>query len=83
MRKNKYENLFLFLQNANKKEISLKKDEIERILKFKLPRSSKIRTWWSNNPEDGHSQAYAWIESGYKVYTEGDLIIFRKSDGVL
>ncbi len=45
--------------------VSLKYDEIERIIKNILPASAhKYREWWANG---GHIQADAWLNAGFRV----------------
>jgi len=56
--------------------------EIERILGFALPESAYIHSaWWANG---GHSQAYAWLNAGYKVKQakplEKSVQLYRSAD---
>ncbi|KGX92447.1 DNA-binding protein [Pontibacillus halophilus JSM 076056 = DSM 19796] len=42
--------------------------EIEDLLESSLPRSAyRLRSWWSNERNKGHTQAAGWQEAGYVV----------------
>jgi len=77
-RKSKYKRLEEYLSSLDVKEISLSIEDIENIIEEPLPKSARMRTWWSNDPESGHSQAYSWTRAGYTVSLKGDMRIFRK-----
>ncbi|HRS75007.1 MAG TPA: hypothetical protein P5282_08715 [Anaerolineaceae bacterium] len=63
----KYYNLKLYLEQSTKNIEKLTYKQIEEIIKSELPKSARIhRTWWSNNSK-GHTQARAWLNSGWKV----------------
>lgn len=63
----KYQPLLDFLCGSDQNEITLSFVEIESLIKDSLPNSAKSkRAWWSNR-KHGSSQAYAWIEAGYRV----------------
>ena len=77
----KYSKLYEYFMKNKSKQISLSRSQIEKIVGFSLPKSSNMRTWWSNSPEDGHSQAFAWKNAGYRVSVgDYDLLIFNKID---
>lgn len=78
MKKNKYYPLYEFLKNSKKIEIKLSYKEITDILGFNLPKSSKIGSWWANSPEDGHTQAHAWVDAGFDAFSRQEYVIFRK-----
>jgi hypothetical protein len=75
----KYQALLDYLQSQNRREIELSLEEIERICGFKLPKSAAILSWWSNSAEDGHYQARAWIDAGYRVLARGRSRLFIKN----
>ena len=75
----KYHPLYEFLKKSGKRELSLSIEEIEKILEFKLPKSSNLASWWSNTPESGHTQAKAWVEAGYRVMWRDGVRIFKKN----
>ncbi|MEM8646193.1 MAG: hypothetical protein AAGF86_07595 [Pseudomonadota bacterium] len=63
----KYEPLARFLKASKKARVDLSFDEIERLLGFALPPSSKsYRAWWSNNASN-NVMTQAWLEAGYKT----------------
>ncbi|MBU0534107.1 MAG: hypothetical protein KJ887_04865 [Candidatus Omnitrophica bacterium] len=64
----KYFKLYQYFKKSEKNIIELRKEDIDRILGFSLPSSAKIHSWWSNSPESGHSQAFAWVEAGFFVH---------------
>jgi len=78
MNKNKYYPICEFLKNSREMEIELSYDKLEDILGFKLPKSSKIRSWWANSPEDGHAQAHAWVDAGFNAFPRQNSVIFKK-----
>lgn len=62
----KYEPLFHFLCNCKDQQVSFTIDELETLLGFTLPSSAYNHlAWWSNSLS--HSQAYAWLQAGWKV----------------
>jgi len=63
----KYEILGNFLKNQRKNRMTLAFKEIENMLNFNLPNSSKsYRAWWANDPY--HVQAYdGWLKFGFNV----------------
>jgi hypothetical protein len=63
----KYEPLRSFLVTLDTPRWRASFRELERILRFKLPKSALDRAeWWSNNTT-GHSHARAWIEAGWRT----------------
>lgn len=69
----RYDPLNEYLRSVSSHEIQLSFSDIEKVLGFKLPSSAyTYSAWWANG---GHSQAYAWINAGYKV---GWIDIFEK-----
>lgn len=56
---------YLELQKLYCSELELNFSNIEFLIKSTLPVSARTRVWWSNSEE--HSQAKAWIESGWRV----------------
>lgn len=76
---NKYYNLYKYLSLKELNSLKLTREQIEEILGFALPKSSNIRSWWSNTPENGHVQAHAWVDAGYSVkINENDEVVFTK-----
>ena len=63
----KYAPLEKFLGNSTAVEISMKFEDIERIIGCSLPTSSKkYPAWWSNESST-HVQAEAWKSAGYRT----------------
>jgi hypothetical protein len=63
----KYEPLKNYLSDCSSTEAVLDFDDIERIIGAKLPQSArKHPAWWSNNGQ-GHVNARAWLEAGFKT----------------
>lgn len=53
---------------ANRKEVTLGFEQIEKILDAKLPSSAhKYRQWWENEKEGNHVNARAWANASWKV----------------
>jgi hypothetical protein len=78
---NKYQPLGDYLRKCNASTVSLTLPQIEKILGFSLPKSSSINSWWSNTPENGHYQARAWTDSGFRVTVEGSKRVFIRQNG--
>lgn len=81
----KYEILGNYLRNRGRSNITLNFKEIENMLNFQLPNSSKkYRAWWTDDPN--HVQAYdGWLKFSYKVKTvdfEKEIVNFIKIEGV-
>lgn len=67
MRKSKYKPLADYLSASNKNSVSLTFNQIEKILGFKLPPSSrKYRANWSNNKME--ALAWGWLPVGYESF---------------
>ena len=63
----KYDPLSRYLSSLGHKHHRISFGEVERILKFKLPRSAlTYPAWWSNDAT-GHSHARAWLEVGWRT----------------
>src|SRR5574341_497779 len=53
---------------ANQKEVTLSFEQIERILKGKLPPSAyESQKWWEHETEGDHVTARSWSNAGWKV----------------
>jgi len=78
----KYEPLSLYLRNSGLSQVRMRFEEIEGVLGFALPASSrKHRAWWSNNPSN-NVMTHAWIDAGYRtedVDLEGRRLVFRRA----
>jgi hypothetical protein len=77
----KYDPLKEFLRGQRANRVELTFAEIERIVGFKLPRSSRdYRAWWSNNPTNS-VMTKAWLDAGFEseqVDMEGRKLTFRR-----
>ena len=63
----KYEPLADHLRKLGLGRVRMKFEEIEAVLGFTLPPSSrKHRAWWSNNPTN-NVMTRAWIDAGYQT----------------
>lgn len=52
----------------SRREVTLRFEEIERILNDKLPPSAyEYQAWWANEKEGNHVNARAWANAGWKV----------------
>ncbi len=59
---------YLTVLPANRGEVRLSFEHIERMLNDKLPPSAKqYSAWWSNETEGSHVQARSWMDAGWKV----------------
>ena len=78
----KYEPLADHLRKLGQRRVPMKFEDIEEVLGFSLPPSSrKHRAWWSNNPSN-NVMTHAWIDAGYKtedVDLEQRKLIFRRA----
>ena len=77
-----YDPLKKYLTSSSQNVVRLTFSDIEKLLGHVLPQSAyTYRAWWENG---GHTQAYAWINAGYKV-TDVDFtaktVVFSKNDG--
>ncbi|MBW8734166.1 MAG: hypothetical protein JF571_07655 [Asticcacaulis sp.] len=79
----KYDPLGDFLKDEDSAFVRMGFSEIEKVLGFELPPSSrKQRAWWSNNPTN-NVMTRAWIDAGYEtgnVDMESEMLTFRKAD---
>ena len=52
----------------NQREVTLRFEEIERILKSTLPSSAyEDRRWWDKETEGNHVSARSWSNAGWRV----------------
>ena len=66
----KYTPLEKYLRDlpASQREVTLAFEEIEKILKSKLPLSAyEDRRWWDHEIEGNHVNKRAWANTGWKV----------------
>jgi hypothetical protein len=64
----KYIRLYEFLKGQQVERITLSFNQIEELLKFKLPASAyKHRAWWANENEGRHTHARSWRNAGWKT----------------
>ena len=77
----KFEPLTRFLSTVRAEECRVTFKEIEELLGFKLPPSSRRhRPWWSNNPSNS-AITQAWLLAGFKteqVDMAGEKLVFRR-----
>jgi hypothetical protein len=77
----KYEPLRKHLEASRVAQVPMTFGEIESILGFGLPPSSRRhRAWWSNNPSNSVI-TYAWLNAGYRteqVDLEARRLVFRR-----
>jgi len=77
----KYEPLSEYLRKSGQSHVRMRFEEIERVLGFPLPPSSRRhRAWWSNNAAN-NVMTNAWIDAGYRtedVDLEGGRLVFRR-----
>lgn len=63
----KYEPLADHLRELGYGQVRMKFEEIEKVLGFPLPPSSRNhRAWWSNNPSN-NVMTHAWLDAGYQT----------------
>ena len=63
----KYDPLEDYLKQANDEDVPMGFSEIEHVLGFELPPSSrKQRAWWSNNTSN-NVMTRAWIDAGFET----------------
>lgn len=78
----KYSPLTLHLQTCHQAELPMRFAEIEALLGFALPHSSRQhRGWWSNNPIN-NVMTKAWLAAGYttrNVDLAGEKLVFSKA----
>jgi hypothetical protein len=77
----KYDPLREYLEKQSKPLISMSFDEIERIIRDKLPPAAMHhRAWWSNNANN-NVMTKAWRAAGFKseqVDMEAGTLVFRR-----
>ena len=77
----KYDPLEDYLKRAPDEWVPMGFSEIENVLGFQLPPSSrKQRAWWSNNPTN-NVMTQAWIDAGYEtaqVDMESETLVFKR-----
>jgi len=78
----KYDPLEDYLKQTDDEEVPMGFSEIEHVLGFDLPPSSrKLRAWWSNNPTN-NVMTRAWLDAGYQteaVDMKAGRLVFRKA----
>ena len=78
----KYEPLRRHLERISNNHVPMRFKEIEAILGFELPPSSRRhRAWWSNNPSN-NVMTNAWLDAGFEteaVDLEQGHLIFRRT----
>lgn len=81
----KYTPLTRHLAKRDLERIPMTFDQIEELLGFPLPPSSrKYRAWWSNNPSNS-VMTKAWLEAGYQseqVDLEHEKLVFARLNTV-
>lgn len=79
----KYDLLTKSLKSFDRPRIPMSFREIERVLGFTMPASSRShRAWWSNNPSN-NVMTKAWLAAGYhteEVDLEEGRLVFVKSE---
>jgi hypothetical protein len=65
----KYAPLEQYLRDlpASQQEVTLRFEEIEEILKSKLPASAQEQSWWDHETEGNHINKRSWANAGWKV----------------
>jgi hypothetical protein len=59
---------YLLALPKTKREVRLSFEQIEGILKFKLPSSAyEDERWWLREKEGNHVNARAWANAGWKI----------------
>lgn len=81
----KYDPLTSHLQQRQLRTVPMTFGEIEKVLGFALPPSSRVhRAWWSNNPSN-NVMTKAWLAAGYEtrdVDIEAQKLIFQRLNEV-
>jgi hypothetical protein len=77
----KYDPLLTYLSQSRDESVPMGFSEIENVLGFELPPSSRRqRAWWSNNPTN-NVMTQAWLDAGYEtanVDMAGEKLMFKK-----
>ena len=66
----KYTPLEYYLSNLpeNQKEVTLRFEQIEKIISSKLPSSAyEDRRWWDHEKEGNHVNGRSWSNAGWKI----------------
>ena len=64
----KYTPLETYLrEQAAKRQVTLTFEQIETILKSKLPNSANELSWWEHETEGNHVNKRAWANAGWQV----------------
>lgn len=59
---------YLIALPKSKKEVRLSFEQIEAILKFKLPASAyEDERWWMHEKEGNHVNLRAWTNAGWRI----------------
>jgi hypothetical protein len=78
----KYAPLKSHLERVHRDHLPIRFAEIEAILGFRLPPSSrKHRAWWSNNPSNSVI-THSWLDAGFRteaVDLEEGRLVFRRT----
>lgn len=75
----KYYPLYEYLKNKRQVKITLRRKNIEKILGWDLPPSSRLKQWWANDPFGGHSQSFAWVDAGFIVTSvDEEAVVFMR-----
>jgi hypothetical protein len=77
----KYDALGAFLTAQNRDHITMRFDEIERIVGTTLPASQAYPAWWSNSTSN-NVMTQVWLDAGYRteqVDTAGRKLVFRRA----
>ena len=53
---------------ASQQEVKLTFEQIEVILKSKLPASANEQSWWDHATEGNHRNTRAWSNAGWRVH---------------
>lgn len=61
----KYDGLGVYLRSQSGDEVPMTFAEIERVAGVKLPPSSRIRAWWSNNATNS-VMTKVWLAAGFR-----------------
>ncbi len=77
----KYDPLLSYLSQSDDDAVPMGFSEIEHVLGFELPPSSRRqRAWWSNNPTN-NVMTRAWLDAGFEtanVDMAGEKLMFKK-----
>jgi len=78
----KYDPLEDYLKQRDDEQVPMGFSEIEHVLGFELPPSSRRqRAWWSNNPTN-NVMTRAWLDAGYEttnVDMEAEKLVFKRN----